>query len=76
MCWGFGPWAASGWGFWWIFPLLGLAVCLTFLIMAFRFMSTGHGFMCMGGHRNDEATQTRHEISALREEIKNFGTSR
>jgi hypothetical protein len=61
------------WGFWWIFPMIGVFVCLAFLLMAFRVMSTGRGFMCMSGHRgmgNDETAEMRREIQTLREEIK------
>jgi hypothetical protein len=67
------------WGFWWIFPLVGLFVCLAFLVMAFRFMSTGRGFMCMGGHRSmehDETAEMRREIQTLREEMKQLKASR
>ncbi len=68
--WGLGPS-----GFWWIFPL----ICLGFLVMAFRFMSSGRGFMCMGGHHgigNDEVAEMRREIHGLREEIRQLKGSR
>ena len=77
--WGAGPWGAPMWGFWWIFPLIGLLICLSFLVMAFRFMSTGRGLMCMGEHQgmgNDEVAEMRREIHALREEIKQLKASR
>ena len=67
------------WGFWWIFPLIGMFVCLAFFVMVARFMTTGRGFMCMGGHRsagNDETAEMRREIHALREEIKQLKASR
>jgi hypothetical protein len=67
------------WGFWWVFPLIGLLVCLAFLVMAVRFKSTGCGFMCMGGHQgtaNDEVAAMRREIHTLREEIKQLKASR
>jgi len=71
--WGPGSWGPPMWAFWWIFPLVGLFVCLAFLVMAVRFMSTGRGFMCMGGHRgmrDDETAEMHREIQALREELK------
>ncbi|HYT66695.1 MAG TPA: hypothetical protein VEL51_09770, partial [Vicinamibacterales bacterium] len=46
-------------GFWWIFALVGFLMCLGF--MAFRFLGTGRGFMCMGGHQStptDQVTQS------------------
>lgn len=49
-------------GFWWLLPLMGALMCLGFLVMAFRFASTGRGFMCMGGHHggrpNKEVSET------------------
>lgn len=64
-------WGAPMWGFWWFFPLIGFAVCLAFLIMLFRFITTGHGFTCMGGHGgiNKERAAMRRDILALREAI-------
>lgn len=79
MMWGPGSWGPPMWGFWWILPLIGLFICLAFLVMAFRFMSTGRGFMCMGGHHgtgNDDFAEMRREIQALREEIKQLRASR
>jgi hypothetical protein len=67
------------WGFWWILPLIGLLICLGLLVAAFRFMSTGRGFMCMGGHRgmgNDEAAEMRREIHTLHEEVRQLKASR
>jgi hypothetical protein len=67
------------WGFWWIFPLIGLAFCAAFLVMAFRFMTAGRGLMCMGGHAgvgSEETAAMRREIDALREEIKQLRASR
>lgn len=77
--WGPESWGAPMWGFWWILPLVGLFVCLAFLVMMVRFMSTGRGFMCMGGHRgiaNDETRVMRREIDALREEVKQLKAAR
>jgi hypothetical protein len=67
-----GYWESSPWSFWWIFPLIGMLVCLTFFVMMVRVMVTGRGAMCMGGHRGterDEAAELRREIRALREEV-------
>ena len=51
MC-GPGWWGAWMGGIWWIFPLVGLIVCLAFVFMAFRFLMTGRGCMCMSAHRS------------------------
>ncbi len=42
--WGFG-------GFWWVFPLIALVMCLGCLIMMFGLAGTGPRFGCMSGHR-------------------------
>ncbi len=38
------------WGFWWVFPLIALVMCLGCLIMALRFARSGRRFGCMGSH--------------------------
>ena len=73
------PWETPMWGFWWVFPLLGVLVCLAFLVVAVRFMSTGRGFMCMGGRGgmgDDEAAAMRRETHTLRAEIEQLKASR
>ncbi len=37
------------WGFGWIVPLVGVLMCLGFMLVMFRFAGTGHRSMCMGG---------------------------
>jgi hypothetical protein len=66
-------------GFWWIFPLMGMLMCLAFAVMAVRFIATGRGFMCMGGHHQaggDDTADLRREIRALREEVDRLKASR
>lgn len=41
-----GPWF---WGFWWIFPLIGLVLFAACAFMAFRSLRSGRGIACMGG---------------------------
>ena len=74
-----GPWGAPMWGFGWIFPLFGLLIVATCVFVMIRAMSSGHGFMCMGGHggkERDESAELRREIGELREEIKQLRASR
>ncbi len=76
--WGPGSWGASMWGFWWIFPLIGLLICLVFVMAMVRFMG-GRGVMCMGDHRrhaSDEGTELRREIRELRKELKHLKETR
>lgn len=71
--WGPGSWSGPMWGFWWIFPLIGLLVCLMFVVAMVRLMG-GRGLPCMGPHRDvhDEAAELRREIRELREELKHL----
>ncbi len=39
-------------GVWWIFPLIGFAICAGFMLVMFLFARTGRGCMCMGGPRD------------------------
>lgn len=64
--WGPEPWGAPMWGFWWIFPLIGLTIAAIFVIAMVRAMNRGQGFLCMGGHRHEE----REELEALRREVR------
>jgi hypothetical protein len=74
--WGPGPWGASMWSFWWIFPLIGMAICVLFLVTMVRAATGGHGFMCMGhGHARDE-DDLRREIRELREDVKQLKATR
>ena len=51
--WGPGPWMGPTWGFWWILPVVGLAICLVFVFAMMRMMSGGR-FMCMGSASSRE----------------------
>lgn len=60
------------WGFWWIFPLIGLFICLVCVVAMVRAMRGGGQFMCMSGHRDDAsdaAAELRRELRELREEV-------
>jgi hypothetical protein len=64
-----GPWMGPMWGFWWIFPLIGLLFCAFFVFAMIRMMSGGR-FMCMGSHRDngEEVARLRREVEDLREQ--------
>ena len=70
--WGPGPWMVPMWGFWWIFPVIGLLIFLVFVIFIVRIIAAGGHFMCMGTHRHDsdETTRLRRELEELREQVK------
>jgi hypothetical protein len=67
-------------GFWWIFPLIGLLVCVGFMaMMIWTMMRGGHGFGCMGSHGRrgpDSDVDLQREISELRKEIRELRASR
>jgi hypothetical protein len=46
--------------------------------MVFRFITTGHGLACRGGHgdSNKETAEMRRDILALRQEIDQLKSSR
>ena len=73
-----GPWGGPMWGFWWIFPLIGLTFCLLFIVLMVRAMSGGGRFMCMGGHQHesDEAADLRRQVLELREEVNRLKAAR
>ena len=73
--WGPGPWGAPMWGFGWIFPLIGLLICLVLVVAMVRFMG-GRGFLCMGDHRNDTSRDDTELRRELREELKQLKQSR
>lgn len=75
--WGPGPWMGPMWGFGWILPVVGLAICLVFVFAMMRMMSGGR-FMCMGSHlhESEEVARLRREIDDLREQLKKQAVTR
>ncbi len=74
--WGPGPWMGPMGGVWWIFPVIGLLICLFFVIAMARMMSGGGRFMCMGphNHESEETAKLRREVEELREQVKKQAT--
>ncbi len=70
--WGFFPVS-----FWWVFPLLGLGICFVMMFAMLRCGGAGFG-MCMRGPRRPFTSDadTRRDIEALREEIRQLKASR
>jgi hypothetical protein len=63
---------APMWGFWWIFPLIGLVICLLFVFIILRVFDNSGRLLCMGPHQGetDEIIGLRKEVEQLREEVK------
>ena len=70
--WGPGPWMGPMWGFWWIFPVIGLLICFLVVVVVLRTIASGGRFMCMGPHHHDsdEIDRLRRELEELREQVK------
>ncbi len=66
-------------GFWWIFPLIGLVMCIGMMLLMTRVAGRRGGCMGMGGSNrapHDEPAALRRDIDALREEIRGLKPSR
>lgn len=60
-------------GFWWIFPLVGLAIMVVMVLACGSMMRGMSGFGCMGGHGSPHASETedlRREVRELKQEIR------
>jgi uncharacterized membrane protein len=70
--WGPAPWMGPMWGFWWIFPVIGLLIFLFFVVFVVRMIGGGGHFMCLGPrhHDSEEITRLRRELEELREQMK------
>jgi hypothetical protein len=56
--------------FWWLFPVVGLAICFLFVAAMIRGMRGGC-FMCMGRREQEpaETSELRREVRELRAEL-------
>ena len=70
--WGLGPWMGPMWGFWWIFPVIGLLICFLVVVVVLRTIVSGGRFMCMETHHrdSDEIDRLCRELDELREQVK------
>jgi uncharacterized membrane protein len=70
--WGSGPWMGPMWGSWWIFPVIGLLICLLVVVVVLRTIASGGRLTCMGPHHrdSDEIERLRREVEELREQVK------
>ncbi len=72
-----GPWGMPMWGFGWLLPLIGFALCLAFVVVMMRTMSGGR-LPCMGGHERggDDVADLRRQVLELREEVNRLKVAR
>ena len=76
--WGPAPWMGSMWGLWWVFPLIGLLLCVFFVFTILRIIGRGR-FLCMGSHQHDGSEETARlspEPKELRDQVKKQGAQR
>jgi hypothetical protein len=64
-CWD-GTWGT--WGWWWLVPLIGMALCI-FMCIRMRSRMPGGRFCCWGGYGSADLDDMKREIRELREEI-------
>ena len=56
------------WGWWWVVPLIGIALCIM-LCRLFRSATAGSRFCCWGGTPEGRLDDVKKEIRELKEEI-------
>jgi hypothetical protein len=72
---GYWSWGPAGSGFWWVFPLIGLAMMIVMVFACLRMMGGTHGFGCMGGHHGagpGDVADLRRELQELKDEVRKF----
>ncbi len=65
-----GDWTWSGWGWWWVVPLVGMALCMIACLAGAR--RTGRGFCCWHGHRDGDLKALRDEIGRMRKDMEDM----
>jgi hypothetical protein len=75
--WGPESWMGPMSAFWWVFPLIGLLICLFFVVAMIRMMSGGR-LMGIGPHprEDEEVARLRKEVEDLREQLKKHVVTR
>jgi hypothetical protein len=68
MNWWCGDASWSVWGWWWVAPLIGIALCIM-LCRLFRSSTAGSRFCCWGGTPEGRLDDVKKEIRELKEEI-------
>ena len=77
--WGPASWEPAMFGFWWVFPLMGVLLCLAFVFVVLRALVSGRGMMCGMRHvdtQDKSLADMRREIQTLRDELKEVKASR
>ncbi len=61
-----GFWGTTGFGYWWIVPLLGLVFMAVMFFVCFR------GFGCMGGRRrtSGDLSGLQRDLESLKEDVR------
>ena len=56
------------WGWWWVMPLIGIALCIM-ICLFFRSRFVDGRFCCWGGARPADLEEMKKEIRELKEEL-------
>jgi hypothetical protein len=68
MYWWYGNASCPVWGWWWVVPIIGIALCIV-MCMFFRSRFAGGRFCCWGSTRHPDLKEMRREIRELKEEF-------
>ncbi len=68
MYWWYGNASCPVWGWWWVVPIIGIALCLI-MFLFFRSRFAGGRFCCWGSARPTDFEEMKKEIRELKEEI-------
>jgi hypothetical protein len=68
MCWWYGNAWWPVWGWWWLVPLIGIALCII-MCLFFRSRIAGGRFYCWSGASHADFEEMKKEIRELKEEI-------
>lgn len=58
------------WGFWWVFPLLGLGLLIALIILVARLIG-GKG-VCSSSKKDEEIEELRKQVQELKDELEKF----
>jgi len=68
MYWWYGNASCPVWGWWWVVPIIGIALCII-MCLFFRSRFSGGRFCCWGSAHPTNLEEMKKEIRELKEEI-------
>jgi len=68
MCWWYGNASWPVWAWWWVVPIIIIALCMI-MCLFFRSRFAGRRFCCWGGAHPADLEEMKKEIRELKEEL-------